>query len=409
MRFRERVRRVRLRVGASVYPVRVFDLIAARIAMLGRSGGEHEGVHVLVAPPRAANIGDQAMVESFAALLDGPLVVIDREDARSLRDVPAAGSVRLVRFSALLYALGPRHVYDVWRFGRLVASARSVSVFGADTMDGAYTARSSVMRSRCVEIAARAGRPAVVLGFSWNGSPRRAALRAIRAADAAGARLMSRDPESAARLRAHGMHNVEDVADLVFADERMEPGPAVRLLDGYGSRPIALVNASGMIGSWFDQVPDYRAIVQNLLDAGMNVVMVPHAHRVSGDDVAMGAKVAGLFPRDRVVAISELWSPAEIRALAARASIIVSGRMHLSVIGLSQGVPVVVMSTQGKVAGLLQLFDIESHAIEPREGMSVVVNDVVNRVLAERDVVAKAIETRLPQVRELARKNAADL
>jgi polysaccharide pyruvyl transferase WcaK-like protein len=364
---------------------------------------------VLVAPPRAANIGDQAMAESFAGLLDGPLVLIDREDPTTLREMRAPGGVSLVRLPALLYGLGPRHLRDVWRFGRLVAAARSVSVFGADTMDGAYTVRSSVMRSRCVEIAARAGRPARVLGFSWNESPRGAALRALRAADAAGARLMSRDPASAARLRAQGMTHVEDVADLVFADERVDPTAAERLLERLDSRPVALVNASGMIGSWFDQVPDYRAIVQNLVEAGLNVVMVPHAHRVSGDDVAAGAVVAGPFPDDRVVAIAELWSPAQIRALAARATVVVSGRMHLSVISLSRGVPVVVLSTQGKVAGLLRLFGIEHHAVEPREGMSATVNDLVNQVLAQQDVVARAVAAQLPRVRELARKNAADL
>ncbi|MFD6446560.1 polysaccharide pyruvyl transferase family protein [Promicromonospora sp. NPDC060204] len=409
MTIADRARRLRRLLGARAYPVRWADLLIARAAGLARGARGHERAHVLVAPPRAANIGDQAMVESFAALLDGPLVVIDREDAGTLPVIPAAGPVRLVRLPALLYGLGPRHLADVWRFGRLVAAARSVSVFGADTMDGAYAARSSVMRSRCVEIAARAGRPARVLGFSWNATPRRAALRALRAADAAGVRLMSRDPVSAARLRAHGLRHVEDVADLVFADERLDPGPADQLLAGLGARPVALVNASGMIGSWFDQVPDYWKIVQHLVDAGMSVVLVPHAHRVSGDDVAMGTAVAELFPDERVVAITELWSPAAVRALAARASVVVSGRMHLSVIGLSEGVPVVVMSTQGKVAGLLRLFDLEDNTIEPHEGMGGAVNDVVKRVLVDRDEVARAIRARLPLIRALARRNAADL
>ena len=397
--------RTRTRIAKAAYPIRGLD----RLAFLTAPGGPEHEFHLAITPPRVGNIGDQAMVESYAALVNEPIVLIDRERADELRPVHGRGGVTLRQLPDLLYGLGPGHISDVRRFAELVSSARSVSVFGADIMDGNYNVRASVMRSRCAEFAARAGLDTRILGFSWNEAPHPAALRALQRADRAGVRLMARDPRSAERLRAAGLRNVTDVADLVFADRSVDLGPANALKATMADRPVVLVNASGMIGSWFDQLPDYRALVDHLLRMGMNVVMVPHAIRSSADDAATGAAVAEGLPSDRVHAIDRLWSPAQVRGLASRSRMVVTGRMHLSIIGLSQQLPVVAMSTQGKVSGLMSFFDLEHLVIAPKPGMGAAMIAAADTVHRDHAALQDAIARRLPDIMALSRKNVAGL
>src|SRR5690606_17317169 len=104
-----------------------------------------------------------------------------------------------------------------------------------------------------------------------------------------------------------------------------------------------------------DQTSGYRQAVSRLVATGHKVVVLPHVIRASGDDLAACRAIwEELSDQERkdVVLVEDLLKPAQVRRLAAGAALIVTGRMHLGVIGLSQGVPAIVVATQGKVEGL---------------------------------------------------------
>ncbi len=332
-----------------------------------RPGGAD--THVLIAPPGAGNIGDQAMVEAFLASADRLTVVVARSADDFVIPDDLADRARIVALPDLFYGQGARHRDDLRRLGALISDAKTVSIVGADIMDGVYVLRSSLRRSAVAAASAAAGVDTTVLGFSWSAAAPRPAWRALRAAGAAGARLALRDPSSAARVHEAGVRGVVETADIVFTDDRLDDVRAVEVLTGF-SGPFALVNASGLIARSVDQVPEYARIVGYLRARGIHVVLVPHVLRSSADDLTACRAVFDAVGPDGVTLVDRALSPSTIRALGARASLTVTGRMHLAIMSLSQGTPAITLATQGKVEGLVRLFDWPELCVAPRTGMA---------------------------------------
>lgn len=367
-----------------------------RRSLASAAGTPGERHHVLIAPPGAGNIGDQAMVEAFVAAADRAVTVVTRhpDDLRLPDDL--ADRADLVALPDLVYGQGAAHRRDVARLGALLSGAATLSVIGADIMDGVYSLRPSLRRASIAAGAAEAGFDTTVIGFSWNAAAPAPAWSALRAAGAAGVRLLLRDPASAARVRAAGIAGVVDTADIVFTDDRA----AAELPDGLGelSEPYALVNASGLIARSVDQAPEYVAVIEALAARGIRTVLVPHVLRSTADDLAACRAVRDLAAASStlpVTLVERALSPSEIRRLADRASVVVTGRMHLAVMSLSRGVPAITLASQGKVEGLMRLFEWPELCVAPRAGMSRAIVDVLRTALDE------------PASRERIRRGAA--
>lgn len=358
--------------------------------------------HLLLAPPGRGNIGDQALVEAFVETVDGPVVVL----TRSLEDfdVPVAlrERMRIVPLPALVYGSAVGHARDVRALTRELRSARSFSVVGADIMDGAYVLRASVNRAGLAERLARLGWPTRIVGFSWNAAPHERATAALRRAGDAGVRLYLRDPRSAARARADGLE-VRDSADIVFAATSRDDSIVERLLPDLGDRELALVNASGLVG---DRLPAYVRVVQTLRAAGFVVLVVPHVSRHGADDLPLcRALVDGAGGDADVQLVPRLLAPAEIRGLAARASVTVTGRMHLAVMSLMAGTPPVTVATQGKVEGLMDLFGAPELCVAPGSTFDADLFAAVTTAIERRTELRSRILAARATVTELARRN----
>jgi colanic acid/amylovoran biosynthesis protein len=324
-----------------------------------------EGATVLIAPPAEGNIGDQALVESFLENVGGRVVVIER-NRRSLDETTFRDDVVVVSLPELVYGKGTLgHLRDVAKLARHLGTSGSLSVVGADMLDGAYSLRGSVRRSNLVAIASEAGLDARILGFSWNGRSHPRALHALRRAGTAGAELYLRDPVSLARAEADGVTNAVGSADTVFAARTVSTTAVDSLLAGESS-PVALVNASGLIlKKNADQTAAYVEIIDHLRGRGFAVVLLPHVLRASSSDLQACQQILSAGGWSDVRLVGEALSPAAIRGLCRRSEIVVTGRMHLAVMALSSSVPPVTLSTQGKVEGLMQLMGVPDLCIEP--------------------------------------------
>lgn len=345
-----------------------------------------EGHHVLIAPPGAGNIGDQAMVEAFLAAADRPVTVVTRgaDDFALPADLVSVGSIRAL--PGLFYGGRSAHADALTALAGIVNGAATVSIVGADIMDGVYVQRSSIRRSAIAAATARAGIDTTVLGFSWSSEAPAAAIRALRHAGASGARLLLRDPASAGRVRALGVAGVVETADIVFTDDRLDNDAAARVL-GDVTGPIALVNASGLIARKVDQVAEYATVVGHLRRAGYTVVLLPHVLRSTADDLTACRAVHDAVAGPGVHLVEEVLAPSTIRALAGRASLTVTGRMHLAIMSLAQGTPAITLATQGKVEGLMRLFDWPQLCVAPRTGMA-------DEITAVADTIASGADTR---------------
>ncbi|WP_236836166.1 polysaccharide pyruvyl transferase family protein [Blastococcus sp. KM273129] len=363
---------------------------------------------LIVSAPGNGNIGDQALLEALIENIGGPVTVIVPDAAEPEMSDDCRRRVSVCRLPGLLYGNGAEHRAAVAGFGEALADAAHLCIVGADVMDGRYSLPASVRRSTLATAAARAGVDTRVIGFSWSDRPRSAARRSLAAAGRSGVRLLLRDPVSAARARRDGIVGVREAADVVFAARSVERSAAADVLEGV-DRPVALVNVSGLLAERLDQTDDYVAVVDGLRSRGLHVVLLPHVARERAGDLAACAAVAERAGPTDVTHVRRLLTPAQVRGLAERSTITVTGRMHLAVMSLLQGVPAVTLATQGKVEGLMQLFGVPGLCVSPEHGFSADVMDAVEGVLDEASSARRAIRTALPRVVELALRNVEGL
>ncbi|WP_419817213.1 polysaccharide pyruvyl transferase family protein [Glaciibacter flavus] len=378
------------------------DRRAARATSAASLARERD-VHLLVAPPGQGNIGDQALFEAFIENAPGNVLAIVRRTADF--DVPEElkQRVTLLAMPALIYGEGNDHARAIAELSSLLHRALSLSIIGADIMDGRYSLRGSVRRSVIAELGASAGVDTRIVGFSWASNPRSGAKRALVKASRAGAVPMLRDPFSAQRATDDGVMGVRLVSDLVFAATLTAESPITP------PGPYAVVNASGLIGRSLDQVTAYRRIIAHLRSRGLHVVLVPHVIKPLSDDLRASLRIADAVGESGVTLVTHLLTPGQIRSLTADARITVTGRMHLAIMSFLGGTPAVTMATQGKVEGLMDLFGIRQLCVRPGPWMASGVIAAIDDALPDRSAPRRAIAGALPGVTLLALENVAGL
>ena len=314
------------------------DWIADRLwRMRPVAFSSHRPETILIGPPvggnvdsgTGGNIGDQAMIEAFLDNVQGPVRMIVRDEIDAVLPVRFRGRVTIERMPFLIYGRGLSNYRDLLKLKCQLATANHLAVVGADVMDGAYSERASRNRSRVARLAQQAGVDSRILGFSWNAEPAKSSLTSLRRAGEAGVRLMLRDPVSYERARAANVRSIVQVADMVFSATRVDRGPAERFL-GSASRPYALVNVSGFVGQKLDQSAEYDQVIRVLLARGITVIMLPHVSRRGADDIQACRAVQQRHDHPEVRLVDRILRPEEIRGWCSGASIIITGRMHLS-------------------------------------------------------------------------------
>ena len=284
--------------------------------------------------------------------------------------------------------------------------AASVSIIGADIMDGAYNSSASSNRSNLAVRASRLGLDTRVLGFSWNANPSNRARRAIVRASRSGVKLMVRDPMSLQRIRHHGAKEATLVADTVFAS--LTAAQAVAEMDSPSGEPnYVVVNASALVARSQSQSDAYHGLIEQLRSLGYGVVLLPHVLRGERDnDLTACREVYSRWTDDASVRLIEReLHPDEVRTVAGNAAFVVTGRMHLAVMALSRTRPAVVVATQGKVEGLMRYFQLSDFAVNPGSGFGRELRRAVSALHAELEQQHLKVKTRLPEVRQLADLN----
>lgn len=364
--------------------------------------GKNGDFHLVLAATGGGNIGDQALLESVLQNVSGKIVVL----CRHIDDVsiPAEHAPRTT-VKALPNLLNPiplMRLADGVRFRRIAAEAREFSIIGADLMDGLYNPGASIGRSSLLIAAHAQGCESRVLGFSWPSAPVGTATRALRWASKVGT-VIARDPASFNRLRAAGLGKAVLAADVVFTLQGQEPVPEVaKALRS--DVPLAVVNVSALIQKRFDQTADYGEIIDALRALGYAIVVLPHVIRRSGNDLEASLEVLNGRLREGEL-VSRLLTPREVRWVVSRAGVVVTGRMHLAILALAQGVPAITLGTQGKVEGLYEHVSLPHFAVDPLSGFGRRIADLVAGLESDRAGVAKVLETRRERVHQLALRN----
>lgn len=359
---------------------------------------------VIIAAPGGGNIGDQAMLESFLLNVDGKKLVI-KTHANELH-IPDkyVSNVEVIELTGLIYGSFLLFFWDFLKFKNLMVSIKALYIVGADVMDGGYNKNASAMRSYIAFLSKRYNVPTRVLGFSWNSNPARGAISAIKKADSAGVLFCVRDPISYKRLVEAELKNIRQVSDVVFANGNTEKQGIEDILNYCSSdKKIAIVNASGLISEDINQIKEYSQIIDKLIGLAFSIVLLPHVIRGGADDLPVCQKLAIKYPE--VFFVNRLLEPDQVKRIAKDASLVVTGRMHLSIISLNQNTPSIVLSTQGKVDGLMEFFETKNLSVEPKPNFGFVVSDLISDINNDYVGYKQRITSNLDKVRALALEN----
>lgn len=364
---------------------------------------------LVVSPDDPGSLGDAAMIRAIS----------DRYGAGEL-------DVSCWRYPDAAPYPGTRSRTDIRSFyGRRAESTLSryqrLACIGADVMDGFYQYAQSCLRLRLLSLAAAMKLESRLFGFSFNSSPHRKT-----ALEFAGLHpdvlVCVRDPISLQRVERITGHPLRLVADLAFLVKPAAPTSfsavaAVNWLSEqrsvYGRKIIGL-NINPMFaldhGAGITQalVQSFASLIEGQRD--MAFVLIPHDYRPVIGDLPVLKGVAAALSADaasRVALISDLQNPAELKGFTAYLDGVLTGRMHLAIAAMGQGVPVAGVVYQGKFEGLLQHFALdESLTVAPATAASPEkLRAFFVKWLSELDSMTADIRRELPAVIRLAERN----
>lgn len=361
--------------------------------------------HILLAATGGGNIGDQAMLEAYLDNVNGPVTIISEAKARFSIPEVHSDRVSYVLIEGIVSALPLLRVPAVRKFCKVLNTARSFSVTGADTMDGNYNPNRSLARISLLSISESVGIDTRALGFSFSPHPTPSAANAITKLSTT--KLYARDPLSVARLRKLGCKNVVLVSDMVFSSSRTKV-PTNDIVDWIDSahQRFVILNLSGLIQAKQDLTEEYHSIIDKIHELGLRILFLPHVIRDGDNDheVIQLISKQGLDSSD--FAVHELLKPEQIRWLVNRAFAVVTGRMHLAIISLSQGTPAISFATQGKVEGLYNMFELDNLVVTPEPGMSVHTCEALATMYGPtNNLLAPKVISHLNQIRQLSTLN----
>lgn len=386
----------------------LIDDVLARRALISR---KREDCAVIVPTAGNGNIGDEALLESVlqnAGESRKVVLLASRESfpADLIRKYGAE-----VKVLDGLFGDGLSHVRAFRSFLTTISAASSLYVVGADVMDGGYSPREAVLRFSLLRAGETAGLRTTLTGFSWNGRASQSVISAV--GKLRRTRLLTRDPLSYARFNAISSIRAVDASDIVFSlvsENAKSEGMTWAQRQRSIGRRVAIVNASGLLLANRNLPNAYVLAIESLLARDYAIVLLPHVVREGDSDIqALDQLYSLLPPSDRVHLIREKLIPSQVFALAQEASICITARMHLSIIALSKVVPCIVVETQGKVRGLLRLFDLEFALIDLDGTVADKLLSAIRTIEDNRTEISAAIESALPEVQRKSKLNFVEL
>ncbi|MFT6774646.1 MAG: colanic acid/amylovoran biosynthesis protein [Paracoccaceae bacterium] len=386
-----------------------------------RKASPGQGRHFAVLAPAVwGNTGDAAIIESFLARLheaapDARITLI--VFAHGDRDRYAYLGVETASLQGF-FGMTPK-LSAMRAMTALNATISDFVILGTDVLDGGYGESASIRRLYLGVLAQRAGAAVSAVGFSFSdrATPGLTAFMAAHCRDFA---IINRDAVSAARVAAVLGRPVPSGADIAFllpVPDAPTPAaaPVMAKVDAWraeGRRvvmfnvnPVGLANAAPNI----DIAACARASAETLRLIGAAgpcaVVLATHDTRDGVADFMSG--VMAQLPADLPAALLHgLVRPGDFKLLCARADLTLTGRMHMGIASLGVGTPAMFQDYQGKVEGLLGLFDAPelkyaaADALAP-ERLAAMALDRMDR----KAEISGKIEARLPAIRALSARN----
>ena len=370
---------------------------------------------VCPAPVPEGNRGDQALL---IALVEGlrerglepvTLVATSQHPIESYRP---GGDIEVI--SDLHYVFQTdRCLRERLRWVRLLASAETLIVIGADVLDEGYSVERSANTMWAVAQADRMGVRSRIVSFSVNGPPSPGLRK--RMTTLGETRLFARDPATFERLTAAGIPNVEQAGDLAFllkpADRSELPADVRAFFDAHPGRVVGVNLTDVVFGTGTQKDRRFRLLADALAvlaGEGWRFLLVPHDDQ---GGIEYLAEFHALL-RDRVpeacARVEGLPPARQLKAIAGACRHVVTCRLHWGIASLGSGVPITGFPYQGKWEGQFRHLGLPTDGLLPAADLPTDPADLAaflrNR-FERSDELAATLRGRLPTVRALSERN----
>jgi polysaccharide pyruvyl transferase WcaK-like protein len=383
----------------------VLSLIRPRLSSDGAS-------HFLLPSVGNGNIGDQAMVESFINYVgvgDCILIVEDAADFR--KDNNIFPEPRIIEIPHLIHGNFIQQFFALISILRISNKVKSLSVIGADIMDGVYSQKQSINRLFLLRVFNSLEIDTRITGFSWAPNARALPIKLLRIISNK-TKLYVRDPKSVQRLHEQNIFQVYQVADLVFSDLSLDGAPDIDRWTSTSTKPIVVVNISGLglkdTQLYLKHIRQYQLIVEYLRINGFRLLVLPHVFG-GGGDTKISDDLFDSTCGSEDLLITDPLSPAQERHLFQSVSFVITGRMHIAILALNMGIPVIALETMGKVMGLFEVFNLEDYCIDKNLDFSAEVIHRIKQLENDQPSISQLISAKIPDLRKLSLINFTDL
>lgn len=386
----------------------------------GATGKPYPNSVLLLPPYSPGSYGDAAVVTSFVENLASR--GIERIGLIKYQD---SDDWSFVNGISETFSLEDYFHYEAWKirfsFCKKISEYEQFFILGTDVMDGYYSPKDSLERIYLTELGAQTGRSTRIVSFSFNAHPISACVTALRHLSSS-VHLLSRDPVSQKRLESHLQRPVTLTADIAFLLKPREGNISAGIEQWIDEQQkdngiVVGINANHVLVEKFSEitieklVKAYQEALQEIHAAYPDIrfLFIPHDIRGDASDVVIAEAIFRTLPPN-LQQVSKIvpspCHPAEIKHIVSRLSFVLSGKMHLAIACLSQGVPVACIAYQDKFEGLFQHFEMEDMSLAPEE---LLLPGKLSQFFLERfnkkENLSAQIQTHLPRVLQLAEKN----
>lgn len=380
----------------------------------GLQRGSHRGL--IVPPASPGGLGDDALMRSLSFALK----------STGFTHLEAARYEPVEQWHIPDVLPGPmlpqRGLLSWLRFLRATMSFDSAFVVGADMLDGAYGTGPSMYLLELADLTARLGVPTTIVGASFNDHAPEAIRRKIRSVSD-DLQFFARDPVSEARLKP--LHRVQISADIAFLLRSASPSESPLVSDvtswiatrrqqgaqwiiGCNVNPYPAVTAGHDVD---ELVTQYVSALQRIstLHGPVAVVFLSHDRRAPYDDRPILKRISDALPHS----FDKMFQPAiaiadssETKAIVANCDLLLTGRMHLAIAGLSSSIPTVCIGYQAKCEGLFSYFGCDHMVIDSeRVFVPEQLGEVLSQAIFHHSEIKTQIELTLPRVLDRSWRN----
>jgi polysaccharide pyruvyl transferase WcaK-like protein len=390
--------------------------ISIKLIRVLRTAAPRKRVYALI-PASRGSLGDQAMLAGLSALLPVSegwcLRQVVFTDWQALQVSGSEADPLIIKGSNAQAQSG---------FVMSLMGCGHFGVIGADIIDGVYSAEHAATVVQLCNLAVRCGIPTTIFGFSFSLTPHPEAIAALRRLDNR-VTCLCRDEVSLQRFLSATGKAARLVADLAFhlRPELVSAGTAAALRWYEAARPkgmrILVFNINHLTtgGAAIDLV---KVSVDELTEIlvrhrDVHCLLLAHDFRGHQSDQFLLSQVYAQLPedlRDRVFLLEPPFTAADVKEIVGLGDLVVTGRMHLAIATLGQGIPALGVAYQGKFEGLFDYFSVRDLLFDPsgltrRHALA----DHTSRILGDLARYRELIATNLPHVIEQSGRNVSHI